>query len=110
MILDREAALRRAAVDRRTQGRPLRIYAFLLPDLDFEEFRPVKLLVVAQQLRIAKGHVSHSLRLLVVTGHLERGPIVDQVNSFRLGLPVRGVKFLRVPPEVTNSSPEDLVA
>jgi hypothetical protein len=110
MNADREAALRRAAMDRRTQGRPLRVYAYLFPDLDFEEYRPVKLLVVAQQLRIAKGHASHSLRLLVVTGHLEAGPVLERVNSFRLGLPVRSVKELKVPPKVTNSSPEDLVA
>jgi hypothetical protein len=110
MIADREAALRRAAMDRRTQGRPLRVYAYLFPDLDFEEFRPVKLLVVGQQLRIHKAHVSRSLQLLVFTGHLESGPVIERTNSFRLGLPVRGVKKLMVPPEATNSSPEDLVA
>src|SRR5688572_20716381 len=98
-MTEREDALRLAALDRRIQGRPLRVYAFLLSSLEFEDYRPIKLLVVGQQLSLAKGHVSHALRLLVATGHLEGGPVIDRTNSYRLGLPVRGVKKLKVPPE-----------
>jgi hypothetical protein len=87
---EREEALRRVAIDVRAQGRPLRVYCYLQADLDFEAFRPVKLLVVGQQLRLAKGHVSYALRVLILTGHLEAGPTQDRVNTFRLSQAVGG--------------------
>ena len=90
MRYEREEALRRVAIDVRAQGRPLRVYCFLLAELDFEEYRPVKLMVVGQQLRLAKGHVSYALRVLILTGHLEIGPAIDRVNTFRLSQAVGG--------------------
>lgn len=69
------AALAQAALDRRRlEHQTFRLYVALHLHLDTREPRPLKRLVLAEQLGIRKARVSIALRDLLHAGYLERGP------------------------------------
>lgn len=66
-------ALRRMAVDRRLGPRAIRVYAYLADELDFQDFRPVKLLRLHRELRMDRGDLSRTMRALCDLGYLDAG-------------------------------------
>lgn len=79
-------ALRDAANDMRLQGPPLSIYLHLLYEvLDLRDFRSVKRIVLARQLKISEKTAQRALSLLVDRGYIERGPVdVTEARTYRL--------------------------
>lgn len=84
-------ALRRMAMDRRLGPRAIRIYVYLADELDFNDYKPVKLLRLHRELRIDRGHASRTMRSLCDLGYLDRGPREGQrgPNTYRLRYTVR---------------------
>jgi predicted transcriptional regulator len=66
------AHLRAIALDPGLRGRPTQLYLLLLDELDHDEERPLKQLVLARRLRMRRAHVSRALRLLVHRGLVAR--------------------------------------
>lgn len=92
-------ALRRMATDRRLGPRAIRIYAYLADELDFQDYKPVKLLRLHRELRLNRGDVSRTLRALCDLGYLDpghrdgpRGP-----RTYRLRYTVRVVEVPKSP-------------
>ncbi|MCC7132487.1 MAG: hypothetical protein IT352_07580 [Gemmatimonadales bacterium] len=92
-------ALRRMATDRRLGPRAIRIYAYLADELDFQDYKPVKLLRLHRELRIDRADVSKTLRALCDHGYLDpgeregsRGP-----RTYRLRYAVRRVEVGKSP-------------
>lgn len=75
-------ALRTLALDRRLGPRAIRVYGFVIQDLDFRDFRPVKVLAVARCLGIQRQHAGQALKMLVRTGYLERDGRVEPGGCF----------------------------
>lgn len=65
-------ALRRMATDRRLGSRAIRVYAYLADQLDFHDYRPVKILSLHRELCLNQSHVSETLRQLRDLGYLDR--------------------------------------
>lgn len=95
-------SLRRLAVDRRLGPRAIRVYGFIAEDLDFHDFRPVKIFAVARGLRIHRQHAGQALKLLVRAGYLERdgrdGP--GGAFTYRLVYSPRATDLKTVPSHV----------
>lgn len=85
------AALGAAALDRRRlEHQTFRLYVVLHLYLDNRDPRPIKRLVLAEQLGIRKARVSMALRDLLTAGYLERGPDAGdpgrRLRTYRLTL------------------------
>lgn len=65
-------ALRLLALDRRLGPRAIRVYGYIAQDLDYRDFRPVKVYAVARGLGIHRQNAGRALRFLVRAGYLER--------------------------------------
>ena len=65
-------ALRALALDKRMGPRAIRVYGYVAQDLDFRDYRPVKVIAVARGLGLHREHAGAALRLLVRLGYLER--------------------------------------
>jgi hypothetical protein len=76
--------LQELSLDRAMMGWPLRVYAYLLKDLDQVEFREVKSLVVARRLRLDDSNARKLLRILVVRGYLEVKGNPGAIARYRL--------------------------
>jgi DNA-binding IclR family transcriptional regulator len=81
---DKLRLLRELALDRPMMGWPLRVYAYLLQELDQVEFREVKSLVVARSLRLDDSNARKLLRILVARGYLEVQGSSGQIARYRL--------------------------
>lgn len=78
-------ALRRMATDRRLGPRAIRVYVYLADELDFHDYRPVKLLRLHRELHIDRGALSRTMRSLSDLGYLDRGPREPRgPNTYRL--------------------------
>lgn len=61
------------------------VYVIVSPQLDFKDFRHVKVWKVAEQMGLNKRTVMNALDLLVNRGYLEEGPRQENnVRTFRL--------------------------
>ncbi len=76
--------LRRAASDVDIRGAPLSVYLYLNHELDSDEFRPVKVAVLATELHIKPVTAAWALRRLVKSGYIEPGKKVDRLRLYRL--------------------------
>lgn len=65
-------ALRSLALDRRLGPRAIRVYGYIAQDLDFTEFRAVKVFAVSRGLGMHRQHAGAALGLLVRAGYLVR--------------------------------------
>lgn len=88
------ATLAFAARDRaRLEPLTFRLYVVLHDYLDTAEPRPLKRLLLAQQLGLAKARVSMGLRQLLKAGYLQRGPDSGdpgrRVRTYRLAVSPR---------------------
>lgn len=75
--------------DRRATLPDLRVWVVASQHLDFEEFRPLKLLSLAHEMRLDPSHVARSMRNLVRLGYLHRDVISDSdgARTVRYRLP-----------------------
>lgn len=76
--------LRDLALDRAMLGWPLRVYAYLLKDLDLVEFREVKRLPLARRLQLDESNARKLLRILVSRGYLEAEGSTGAQRRYRL--------------------------
>jgi predicted transcriptional regulator len=74
--------------DRRCTPTDLRVFVVMSQHLDFVEFRPLKVLSVAHEMRMHGTHVSRSMVNLVKLGYLDRqvlkSPDGNHQTTFRL--------------------------
>jgi hypothetical protein len=84
-LLERQIlTLRRAGADPRLRGAPLPVFLLLNHELDDVEFRPVKVVAIAAELRVKARVAAKALRRLTEAGYLEAGPNVGRVGTYRL--------------------------
>lgn len=58
--------------DRRVTPTDLRVWVVASQRLDFEEFRPLKILPLAYEMHLDRSHVARSIRNLSQMGYLDR--------------------------------------
>lgn len=58
--------------DRRVTPTDLRVWVVASQRLDFEEFRPLKILPLAYEMHLDRSHVARSIRNLSQLGYLDR--------------------------------------
>lgn len=76
-------AHRDAARDPKVEGAPLRVYDYLLHELDTEDYSAVKVASVANALRMKDITVYRALNRLVECGYLRRSG-TERVRTYRL--------------------------
>lgn len=76
----------RAAIDPRLGKLDLRVLLVLQRRLDWEDYRPVKVRALADEVQHDKAHVSRALRHLTALGYLRRrdAPTLRQTHYYRL--------------------------
>lgn len=89
--------------DRHARPTDLRVYVVCTEFLDFVEFRPLKLELVARDLHVSRSNVSESLGRLVRASYLARGERLEVTGpyTFRLVWSPR-VQKLRTPHPTTG--------
>lgn len=83
--------LLRASVDRRLRRDEYRALIQLQRELDWEQYRPFKVAVLARALRLDRGNTARAIRQLVRFGYLVEGERDGSLRSFRLCTPPHGV-------------------
>lgn len=81
------AHLIRASQDVRMRRDDLRALVQAHNLLDWEEYRPLKVAVVAHVLRLRRAHASRAIHRLVKFGYLVPGPSDGRINTYRLRTP-----------------------
>lgn len=79
--------LRGVAKDPALRGAPLAVFVYLLDALDTTDFRPVKVVAIACELRMAERSAGWAVHRLVETGYLEPGHATGRTRTYRLVLP-----------------------
>ena len=95
--------LRRAALNRKLVGRPLQVFAVMLPELEFQAFRPLKSRYLSHLLQMARPHVIRSIRILVHYGLIEVDKGLITVRTYRLASLTQVENAGGVPPVVPKS-------
>jgi hypothetical protein len=73
---------------------PLRVLLFVWPELDVEDFRPIKQQWVAKHLQMQQPAVSAVLQTLVAERFLEQGPKAGRSNTYRINADHEVVKTI----------------
>lgn len=77
-------ALHVLAMSPKIASPPLRLLLFVWPELDIEEFRPIKQDWVGKHLRMQQPAVSLILQTLVAERFLEQGPVDGRSKTYRI--------------------------
>lgn len=90
-------AVRAALIDRRLRRLDLLVYGEALSELDLQDWREWKRLIITRRTHMRPEHVSRSLRRLVSLGYVERRAEGSGARSYRLRYSPAGV-----PPEAPS--------
>jgi DNA-binding IclR family transcriptional regulator len=85
------AHLMRASADTRLRRDDLRALIQAHSELDWEEYRPLKMQAVGRALRLTRANTSRAVRRLVTFGYLAPGPKDGALRTYRLRTPMHGV-------------------
>ena len=90
-------AVQAALIDRRLRRTDLLVYGAALAELDLQEWREWKRILIARRTHLRAEHVSRCMRRLVSLGYLERQAEGVGTRVYRLRYSAGGVPRL-VPP------------
>jgi CRP-like cAMP-binding protein len=72
----------------------LRTFLTVAPDLNVNDFRPLKQVYIARQLGLTQPHVSLILGALVRDGFLEVGQPIGPANTYRPNVRDPGIRWV----------------
>jgi DNA-binding IclR family transcriptional regulator len=85
------AHLLRASADIRLRRDDFRALIQAHGELDWEEYRPLKMQAIGRALRLTRANTSRAVRRLVLYGYLAPGPKDGALRTYRLRTPSLGV-------------------